>query len=102
MPFTTHARRATTTLTLLTGLGFATSAMAVQWNFAEPYGDANLHTQNARAFAKDVSEATHGALDITVHANGALIPHPEIKNAVRRGIVPIGEIFLSRLPRQHS
>ncbi|MCM5703758.1 TRAP transporter substrate-binding protein [Larsenimonas salina] len=78
-----------------------TSAHGAQWNFAEPYGDANFHTQNARQFAEDVTEATGGKLAVTVHANGALIPHPEIKNAVRRGIVPVGELFLSRLANEN-
>ena len=39
--------------------------------------------------------------DITVHSAGSLFGHPEIKDAVRRGLVPIGEILLSRLANEN-
>ncbi|MFP3436093.1 C4-dicarboxylate ABC transporter substrate-binding protein, partial [Paraburkholderia sp. SIMBA_061] len=35
-----------------------------------------------------------------VHSAGSLIPHPEIKNAVRSQQVPIGEFLLSRLSNE--
>lgn len=66
-----------------------------------PYGDTVFHTMNIMEFADDVREATGGQLDITVHSAGSLFGHPEIKDAVRRGLAPIGEILLSRLANEN-
>jgi len=70
------------------------------WDMPTPYGDSNFHTVNIREFAEDVQEATDGELNITVHSGGSLIKHPEIKNSVRRGLVPIGELIMSRLANE--
>jgi len=81
----------------------STSAMAAEtWNMPTPYSDKNFHTVNIQQFADDVKSATGGALDIVVHAGGSLIKHPEIKNAVRGGQVPIGEFLLSRLSNESA
>ncbi|NKX43771.1 TRAP transporter substrate-binding protein [Roseibacterium sp. KMU-115] len=66
-----------------------------------PYGDSVFHTANIIQFADEVREATGGQLDITVHSAGSLFGHPEIKDAVRRGLAPIGEILLSRLANEN-
>ncbi|WP_136064793.1 TRAP transporter substrate-binding protein [Modicisalibacter radicis] len=82
--------------------GLAGSAQAAtEWDMPTPYGDRTFHTVNIREFADDVRERTDGELDITVHPNGSLIEHPEIKNSVRRGIVPIGELIMSRLANEN-
>ncbi|QFU01569.1 Bacterial extracellular solute-binding protein, family 7 [Halomonas sp. THAF5a] len=78
-----------------------TAQAATEWNMPTPYGDTTFHTVNIREFADDVREATDGELDITVHSNGSLIGHAEIKNSVRRGIVPIGELIMSRLANEN-
>ncbi|WP_052383835.1 TRAP transporter substrate-binding protein [Litchfieldella xinjiangensis] len=89
-------------LGLATVLGVSTAAQAAtQWDMPTPYGDRTFHTVNIREFADDVRERTDGELDITVHANGSLIGHAEIKNSVRRGIVPIGELIMSRLANEN-
>jgi TRAP-type C4-dicarboxylate transport system substrate-binding protein len=62
-----------------------------------PYPEGNFHTKNILQFAQDVDKATNGGIKIKVHSNGSLFKHPEIKNAVRSGQVPIGEILLSLL-----
>ena len=81
----------------------STAAMSAEtWNMPTPYPDNNFHTVNIAKFADDVKAATGGALEIVVHANGALIKHPEIKNAVRGGQVPIGEFLLSRLSNENA
>ncbi|MEM9782195.1 MAG: TRAP transporter substrate-binding protein, partial [Pseudomonadota bacterium] len=80
----------------------ATIAVAQTWDMPVPYGDTNFHTVNHMAFAEDVAEATGGALTITVHPAGSLFKHPEIKNAVRSGQVPIGEFLLSRLSNENA
>lgn len=83
-------------------VGLTTAAVAqTKWNMPTPYGENNFHTQNIIAFAKDVGERTGGQLEITVHSAGSLIKHPEIKNAVRSGQVPIGEFLLSRLANEN-
>ena len=79
----------------------ATSALAqTNWDMPTPYGDGIFHTQNIRQFADDVSEATGGSLTITVHSANSLFGHAEIRDAVRDGLVPIGEFLLSRLANE--
>ena len=78
------------------------TAIAADWDMATPYGDKTFHTANIIEFAKEVSDASEGKLNITVHSAGSLIKHPEIKNAVRSQQVPIGEFFLSRLSNEDA
>jgi TRAP-type C4-dicarboxylate transport system substrate-binding protein len=73
----------------------------IAWEMPTPYADGTFHTVNIRTFAEEVAQATDGRLRITVHSNGSLIRHPEIKNAVRADLVPLGEFLLSRLANQH-
>ncbi len=80
--------------------GFSWTAQAATWDMPTPYGETNFHTVNIKKFADDVKAATGGKLDIKVHSGGSLIKHPEIKNAVRGGQVPIGEFLLSRLSNE--
>ncbi|GLR63554.1 TRAP transporter substrate-binding protein [Marinospirillum insulare] len=80
----------------------ATSLQAANWDMPTPYGDTNFHTVNIKQFADEVREATKGELDITVHSSGSLIKHAEIKNSVRRGLVPIGEVIMSRLANEDA
>ncbi|MBP0441326.1 TRAP transporter substrate-binding protein [Tianweitania sediminis] len=78
-----------------------TSAFAqTNWDMPTPYGDGIFHTQNIKQFAQDVSEATNGNLTITVHSANSLFGHAEIRDAVRDGLVPIGEFLLSRLANE--
>lgn len=81
---------------------FATGAAFAQtsWDLPTPYPDGNFHTRNIAQFAEDVAEKSGGGLTITVHANQSLIGHPEIKTAVRDGIVPAGELLVSRLENE--
>jgi TRAP-type C4-dicarboxylate transport system substrate-binding protein len=82
--------------------GFVVSAQAVTWDMPTPYGESNFHTVNIKNFADDVRGATKGGLDIKIHSGGSLFKHPEIKNAVRGGQVPIGEFLLSRLSNENA
>src|SRR5690554_2366316 len=77
-----------------------TSALAVEWTMATPYGEASFHTDNVRQFAEDVAEATDGELTINVHSGGSLVAHGEIKPSVRRGTIELGEVFLSILSNE--
>lgn len=83
-------------------VGLTGAAAAQTWDMPTPYGDATFHTQNISKFAADVTAATDGALNITVHSGGSLFPHGEIRNVVRSGQVPIGEFFLSRLVNDNA
>lgn len=83
------------------GLGMSCSAMAVTWDMPTPYPDKTFHTENIAAFADEVATATGGELKITIHSAGSLFKHPEIKNAVRGGQVPVGEFFLSLLSNEN-
>ena len=76
--------------------------VADEWDMPTPYSDKTFHTANIIEFAKEVSEASGGKLNITVHSAGSLIKHAEIKNAVRGQQVQIGEFFLSRLSNENA
>ncbi|MDZ7905836.1 MAG: TRAP transporter substrate-binding protein [Cypionkella sp.] len=65
-----------------------------------PYSDTTFHTKNIVQFADELRAATGGAIDITVHSAGSLLPHGEIKAAVRSGQVPLGEFFLSNIANE--
>ena len=87
------------------GLGAALAlalpaAAQTRWDMPTPYGDTVFHTVNIAQFADEVRAATNGGLDITVHSAGSLFGHPEIKDSVRRGLAPIGEILMSRLANE--
>ncbi|HOO90148.1 MAG TPA: TRAP transporter substrate-binding protein [Syntrophales bacterium] len=93
-------------LSMLTGmvvvLGMTVSVMGATWDMPTPYPDKTFHTQNIAIFADDVKKATGGALEIKIHSAGSLFKHPEIKNAVRGGQVPIGEFFVSLLSNEQQ
>ncbi len=85
---------------LVFSLAMSVAQAATNWDMPTPYGDSNFHTVNIQQFANDVKKATNGELNITVHSGGSLIKHAEIKNSVRRGLVPIGELIMSRLANE--
>ena len=78
-------------------LAAAPALAQTNWDMPTPYGDGIFHTQNIMQFAEEVEEATDGSLSITVHSANSLFAHGEIKDSVRRGLAPIGEILMSRL-----
>ncbi|WP_246332877.1 TRAP transporter substrate-binding protein [Aureimonas mangrovi] len=92
------------TSTLLAGavLAFASAPVAAQtnWDMPTPYADGIFHTANIIEFAQDVEDTTGGSLDITIHSANSLFGHAEIRDAVRDGLVPIGEFLLSRLANE--
>lgn len=87
---------------LAAAIGLASGSQAASWDMPTPYPDKTFHTVNIMEFAKEVETATGGALTIKIHSAGSLFKHPEIKNAVRSGQVPIGEFFLSTLSNEHA
>ncbi|MEF2072055.1 TRAP transporter substrate-binding protein [Consotaella aegiceratis] len=79
----------------------AAAGAQTQWDMPTPYPEGNFHTKNDMAFVEAVEEKTGGDLVITLHPNNTLIAHAEIKNSVRDGIVPIGELLVSRLENEN-
>ncbi len=81
---------------------FAAGALAVnpasaqtKWNLPAAYPADNPHSENLALFAKDVSVATGGKLEITVHPGASLFKAPDIKRAVQTGQAQIGEVLIS-------
>ena len=66
-----------------------------KWNLPAAYPADNPHSENLALFAKDVSAATGGKLEITVHPGASLFKAPDIKRAVQTGQVQIGEVLIS-------
>jgi TRAP-type C4-dicarboxylate transport system substrate-binding protein len=66
-----------------------------KWNLPAAYPADNPHSVNLALFAKDVSAATGGKLEITVHPGASLFKAPDIKRAVQTGQVQIGEVLIS-------
>lgn len=87
--------------TVLAGLALPAAAQTA-WDMPTPYADSVFHTANIMTFADEVREATGGSVDITVHSAGSLFGHAEIKDSVRRGLAPIGEILMSRLANENA
>jgi len=75
---------------------FGAAQAQTKWDMPTPYSDGEFHTRNIKTFAEDVKKNTGGALDITVHANGSLIKHPDILRAVSTGQVNIAEFLLGQ------
>jgi TRAP-type C4-dicarboxylate transport system substrate-binding protein len=84
-------------LAALAAAAFTVSPASAQtkWNLPAAYPADNPHTVNLTAFAKDVSDATGGKLQITVHAAASLFKAPEIKRAVQTGQAQAGEVLIS-------
>jgi TRAP-type C4-dicarboxylate transport system substrate-binding protein len=66
-----------------------------QWALPSAYPANNFHAENLSAFAKDVTAATGGRLQITVHPGATLFTAPEIKRVVQIGQAKIGEVLIS-------
>ncbi|MDQ4059913.1 MAG: TRAP transporter substrate-binding protein [Pseudomonadota bacterium] len=88
-------REAALALLVALAAGSTLASAQTQWDMATPYSDGSFHTKNIRQFTGDVEKATNGALKINVHPNNSLVKHADIKNAVRRGIAPMGEVLIS-------
>ncbi|MGB7205281.1 MAG: TRAP transporter substrate-binding protein [Anderseniella sp.] len=74
-----------------------TLAADVKWDMPMAYAASNYHSQNATQFAKDVTDASGGKLEIVAHPGGSLFKGDEIFRAVRTGQAQIGERLISAL-----
>src|SRR5258708_14209630 len=78
----------------------ATASAQTKWNLPSAYPNDNPHVENLNACAKDVSDATGGQVQITVHGGASLLKGPEIKRAVATGQAQAGEILISILENE--
>jgi TRAP-type C4-dicarboxylate transport system substrate-binding protein len=90
---------------LIVGLGPAihagsSASAADTWDMPTPYPEAEFHTRNIRQFADDVARLSGGELTINIHSAQSLFKHPDIKQAVRSGQVPIGEMLMANLQNE--
>ncbi|MGG5886252.1 TRAP transporter substrate-binding protein DctP [Falsiroseomonas sp. HC035] len=70
-------------------------AQAARWQAATGFAEGNYHTRNLRSFIDAVAAETQGAVQVQLHANGSLMPQPQIKRGVQTGQAQIGEILLA-------
>ncbi|HEX9397159.1 MAG TPA: TRAP transporter substrate-binding protein [Burkholderiales bacterium] len=86
---------------LAAALAFGGAAQAqTKWDMPTPYSDGEFHTRNVKAFADDVRKFTNGGIEITVHANQALIKHADTLRAVSTGQVNIAEFLLGQFANE--
>ena len=79
----------------------APAQAAEKWDMPLAYSATNYHSENAALFAKAVTDATGGELEIVTHPSGSLYKGGEIYRAVRTGQAPIGERLMSALGNEH-
>ena len=66
------------------------------WNANSVWPPKNQHSIGLEAFAKKVSVATKGDLELVVHTGGALgYKGPELLKVVRDGLVPVSDMLIS-------
>ncbi len=95
---TKHYRFTVPAAALALGLSASmTFAADVKWDMPMAYPATNYHSENATQFAKDVTEASGGKLEIVTHPGGSLFKGDEIFRAVRTGQAQIGERLISAL-----
>lgn len=87
------------TIALAAGLSAGAGA-AEKWDMPLAYPASNYHSETAAAFAKGVTEATGGEIEIVTHPGGSLFKGDEIFRAVRSGQAPVGERLISALSNE--
>lgn len=68
-----------------------------RWSMSVEQPAGNFISRVAVEFARNVRQATNGQLNIRVHPNSTLYRRPEVKPAVTRGDIQIGDVFMSAL-----
>lgn len=91
--------RALAGATALSLVSFAAVA-AEKWDMPLAYPATNYHSETAADFAKGVTEATGGEIEIVTHPGGSLFKGDEIFRAVRTGQAPIGERLVSAMSNE--
>ena len=86
----------------LMAVPLATAQAGEKWDMPLAYAATNYHSENAAKFAKAVTEASGGELEIVTHPSGSLFKGGEIFRAVRTGQAPIGERLISALGNEDA
>src|SRR5262245_22657547 len=105
MAMSTNMSNRTKMLTLASAalaLAITQASAQTKWNLPSAYPQDNPHVENLNLFAKDVSDATGGKLQIAVHPGASLFKGPEIKRAVATGQAQTGEILISILENENA
>ncbi|QMV61600.1 TRAP transporter substrate-binding protein [Pseudomonas berkeleyensis] len=68
-----------------------------RWSMSVEQPAGNFISRVAVDFARNVRQATQGHLDIRVHPNSALYRRLDVKPAVSRGDIQLGDLFMSAL-----
>jgi TRAP-type C4-dicarboxylate transport system substrate-binding protein len=84
----------------LLAAGVACAAEPQPWQLATGYRAEVFHTQNLQQFAKEVGQATGGALKIEVHPNNQLVSLGEIRAQVESGRLAAGEVIMTSLVKE--
>lgn len=90
-------------LRLLLGLAFLAAALApagagaVTWDLASPYPSDDFRMRNLEAFAQRVMRASEAKLRLVVFADGRLVGHDQIDEALRSNRVPIAIYDMARV-----
>ncbi len=70
------------------------------WKLATGYRAESFHTQNIAQFARDVEQASAGALRIELHPNNTLVKLGDIRQAVEDGKVQAGETIMTSMVKE--
>lgn len=70
---------------------------AERWSMSVEQPAGNFISRVAVEFARNVRQATRGQLDIRVHPGSSLYRRLEVKPAVGRGDIQLGDLFMSSL-----
>jgi TRAP-type C4-dicarboxylate transport system substrate-binding protein len=73
-----------------------------KWDVVTGYPETSFHVKNLRQFAQELSEATGGQLQLTVHPGGSLVKAPDIRKAVSDGKAAVGEVFGPSMSAVHG
>ena len=74
------------------GLGTSYAALAEKWDMPLAYSATNYHSENAAQFAKDVTDASGGKLEIVTHASGSLFKGGEMTTFIQ--FIPVDQIAI--------
>lgn len=78
--------------------GAATAAQGSErWRMSAEQPGSNYITRIAEDFARQIRRESKGELDIRISANSALFSRAQVKDAVARGDIQVGDLFLSAL-----
>jgi TRAP-type C4-dicarboxylate transport system substrate-binding protein len=82
-------------------VGAATAAQAAEhWNMSAEQPSSNFITRIASDFARQVKRESKGELDISVSPNSTLFKRAQVKAAVARGDIQLGDLFMSVLSEE--